>query len=267
MRQDPFSRCHPGVQLLFFLGAIGFGVVFQHPAYLLAGGVCAAGYYLLLHGAKGWRHLSMWLPVFAVLTLVNPLFNPRGEHVLLVVFGRPYTWEALLYGAVIAGAIPALSLLLVLVFRLIPRFFRQIRQISGARRSVGKGAGDRYRDKVTDGLTVLSAMTSWALEGSLVTAASMRSRGYGAGRRSSFQVYRMTGQDGMLLGWMLLLGGVVLASAALGGVTAVFVPSLNLAPVSGVYALGFGAYWGYLLIPTLLHLREALQWRILKFKI
>ena len=176
MRQDPFSRCHPGVQLLFFLGAIGFGVVFQHPAYLLAGGVCAAGYYLLLHGAKGWRHLSMWLPVFAVLTLVNPLFNPRGEHVLLVVFGRPYTWEALLYGAVIAGvfvvmmlwfgcynevmtsdrflclfgrAIPALSLLLVLVFRLIPRFFRQIRQISGARRSVGKGAGDRYRDKVT----------------------------------------------------------------------------------------------------------------------
>ena len=62
-------------------------------------------------------------------------------------------------------AIPALSLLLVLVFRLIPRFFRQIRQISGARRSVGKGAGDRYRDKVADGLTVLSAMTSWALEG------------------------------------------------------------------------------------------------------
>ena len=76
----------------------------------------------------------------------------------MVVFGRPYTWEALLYGAVIAGvfvvmmlwfgcynevmtsdrflclfgrAIPALSLLLVLVFRLIPRFFRQIRQISG----------------------------------------------------------------------------------------------------------------------------------------
>ena len=132
---------------------------------------------------------------------------------------------------------------------------------------MGKGAGDRYRDKVADGLTVLSAMTSWALEGSLVTAASMRSRGYGAGRRSSFQVYRMTGQDGMLLGWMLLLGGVVLASAALGGVTAVFVPNLNLAPVSGVYALGFGAYWGYLLIPTLLHLREALQWRILKFKI
>ena len=95
----------------------------------------------------------------------------------------------------------------------------------------------------------------------------MRSRGYGAGRRSSFQVYRMTGQDGMLLGGMLLLGGVVLASAALGGVTAVFIPSLNLAPVSGVYALGFGAYWGYLLIPTVLHLREALQWRILKSKI
>ena len=46
MDRDPFSRCHPAVQFLFFLGAIGFGVVIQHPAYLLAGWVAAAGYYL-----------------------------------------------------------------------------------------------------------------------------------------------------------------------------------------------------------------------------
>ena len=34
-RYDGFSDCHPAVNFLFFVGAIGFGVVIQHPAYVL----------------------------------------------------------------------------------------------------------------------------------------------------------------------------------------------------------------------------------------
>lgn len=294
MREDPLSRCHPAVQFLFFLGAIGFGVVIQHPAYLLTGWVAATGYYLLLHGAGGWKQVAMWLPVFAVLTIVNPLFNPHGEHVLFTVFGRPYTWEALAYGGVIAGVfvvmmlwfgcynavmtsdkfmslfgnlIPSLSLLLVMVFRLVPRFFRQTRQLLGTRRSVGKGAGSGYREKVAAGMTVLSSMTSWALEGSIITAASMRSRGYGAARRSCFRIFHVAVRDWALLVTMLLLAAAVLGVAALGGVAADFIPRLSFAPISGWYAFGFVAYCGYLLIPTVLHLREALQWHILRSRI
>ena len=55
MRQDAFSKQHPLVNFVFFAGAICFGVVIQHPAYLLAGVVCAATYYLLLNGRKGWK--------------------------------------------------------------------------------------------------------------------------------------------------------------------------------------------------------------------
>lgn len=294
MRKDPFSRCHPVVQFLFFLGAIGFGVVIQHPAYLLAGWVAAIGYYLLLHGTGGWKQVAMWLLVFAVLTILNPLFNPRGEHVLFTVLGRPYTGEALAYGGVIAGVfvvmmlwfgcynavmtsdkfmslfgnlIPSLSLLLVMIFRLVPRFFRQTRQLLGTRRSLGKGAGSGYRDKVAAGMTVLSSMTSWALEGSVITAVSMRSRGYGTAKRSCFQIFHVTARDWALLVTMLLLAAAVLVTAALGGVAADFIPRLSFAPISGWYALGFVTYCGYLLIPTVLHLREALQWHILRSRI
>ncbi len=46
----------------------------------------------------------MWLPVFVALTVLNPLFNPRGEHVLFTIFlGGPTPGEALAYGGVIAG--------------------------------------------------------------------------------------------------------------------------------------------------------------------
>ena len=37
-------------------------------------------------------------------------------------------------------------------------------------------------DKLQDSVTILSALTDWALEGSIVAAGSMSSRGYGCGK-------------------------------------------------------------------------------------
>ena len=172
--KDAFSKCHPAVNFLFFVGAIGCGVVIQHPAYLIAGIVAGAVYYLLLSGRKGWKTILAMFPLFAFLTAINPLFNTYGEKVLLHIFGRPYTLEALLYGAAIAAMfvamllwfgcynkvltsdkftslfgnlIPSISLLLVMVLRMVPNFMRKTKQIIGARRSIGKGAGDAASNK------------------------------------------------------------------------------------------------------------------------
>ena len=179
MRSDAFSKRHPAVNFAFFLGAICSAVIIQHPAYLAVGIISGSCYYLLLHGRKGLRNIFSMLPLFLVLTLINPLFNRYGERVLFWYFGRPYTWEALLYGMAISGiflemllwfgcynavltsdkftslfgnVIPALSLLLVMVLRLIPNFLRKATQIAGARKSIGKGAaeGDTNKEKLED---------------------------------------------------------------------------------------------------------------------
>ena len=191
MRSDAFSKRHPAVNFAFFLGAICSAVIIQHPAYLAVGIISGSCYYLLLHERKGLRNILSMLPLFLVLTLINPLFNRYGERVLFWYFGRPYTWEALLYGMAISGiflemllwfgcynavltsdtftslfgnVIPALSLLLVMVLRLIPNFMRKAAQIAGARKSIGKGAaeGDTTREKLEDGMSILGALTSWA---------------------------------------------------------------------------------------------------------
>ena len=292
MRNDAFSKCHPAVNFLFFVGAIGCGVVIQHPAYLLAGLITGAVYYLLLNGRKGWKTILGMLPLFALLTAMNPLFNIHGETALFHIFGRPYTFEALLYGAAIAAMfvsmllwlgcynkvltsdkftslfgnlIPAISLLLVMVLRMVPNFIRKTQQIIGARRSIGKGTGEAAvnKEKLNDGMTVLGALTSWALEGSVVTGDSMRARGYGCTKRSSFMIYRMTATDCLLLSIMATLFAVTIAAACLGQMTATFTPTLDIAPVSG----GVIAYTGYLLIPTALHIKEAIQWHISRSQI
>ena len=75
---DAFSKCHPAVNFLFFVGAIGMSVVIQHPAYLLAGIVTGAGYCLLLIGTKGWNTILSLLPMFMILAGINPLLNTLG---------------------------------------------------------------------------------------------------------------------------------------------------------------------------------------------
>ena len=292
MKYDAFSKCHPAVNFLFFVGAIGCGVVIQHPAYLIAGIVAGAVYYLLLSGRKGWKTILAMFPLFAFLTAINPLFNTYGERVLFHVFNRPYTFEALLYGTAVAAMfvamllwfgcynkvltsdkftslfgnlIPAISLLLVMVFRMVPNFMRKTRQIIAARKSIGKGAGEAAtnKEKLSDGMTVLGSLTSWALEGSVVTGDSMRARGYGCAKRTSFMIYRMGMTDWTLLVVQTVLLALVILAACFGQLNAAFTPQFHIAPVSW----GIAPYTAFLLIPTVMHIKEALQWHISRFKI
>ena len=296
MTVDAFSKRHPIVNFLFFLGAIGFGMVIQHPSYLVAGFISGTTYYLLLNGKKGMKMLMALLPLFLFMTAINPLFNVYGKTLLFHVFGRPYTLEALLYGAAIAAVlvvmliwfgcynvvltsdkftslfgnlIPALSLLLVMVLRLIPNLMRKAAQLTGARKSIGKGIMENAtnQEKVSAGMTILSALADWALEGGVVTGDSMRSRGYGSAKRTSFMIYRMTGIDGALLVLQCLLAAAVLMTILSGGTTATYTPDYYIAPVSGMHIMGLVAYCAYLSIPTVLHIKEAIQWHITRSKI
>ena len=289
---DAFSKCHPAVNFLFFVGAIGLTVVIQHPVFLLAGILTGGIYYLLLNGKKGWKTILSLLPMFIILTTINPLLNTLGATPLFYLWGRPYTLEALFYGGALAsmfvimmlwfgcynkvltsdkftslfgGLIPSISLLLVMILRMIPNFIRKTQQIIGARKSIGKGAGEAAttKEKLSDGMTVLGALTSWALEGSVVTGDSMRARGYGCAKRTSFMIYRMKAHDWILVVIMTALLALTITALCLGQSAAAFVPDIEIAPPSW----GLAAYTGYLLIPTALHIKEAIQWHISRSKI
>jgi len=291
MTKDAFSKYHPLTNFLFFAGAIAFGVLIQHPAYIAAGLLTGSIYYLLLNGRKGIRFFLAMVPLFLLLTFINPLFNTRGDTELFRIFGRRYTWEALLYGAAVAGVfvnmliwfgcynkvltsdkftslfgslIPSISLLLVMVLRMVPNLMRKAAQIAGARRSIGKGIAESAsaKEKLLSGGAVLGALTGWALEGGIVTGDSMRSRGYGSAKRTSFMIYRFAGADLALLGALLALAVTTVLFSLGGSAAAAYTPTLSIAPVTGKNIIGLAAYAVYLLIPTLLRGKEALQWHI-----
>ncbi len=296
MKQDAFSKLHPAVNLLFFIGAICFGVLLQHPVYLLAGIFASGVYYFVLNGRKGVKTILLMIPLFIFITLFNPIVNTRGITVLFTYFDRPYTLEALIYGVAVAATFvlmllwfgcygkvltgdkftclfgnlaPSLSLLLVMVFRMIPSLLQKAKQIIGVRSSIGKGTAEKssLKDKLGSGMTVIGVLTSWALEGSITTSDSMRSRGYGTSKRTSFMVYRMAKTDWISVFVMLVLLGIVIFFAVNGGMNAEFLPERNITPIKGVNIIGFISYLGYLMIPTIMNIKEVAQWNISKLKI
>ena len=286
MRNDGFSKLHPLTNFLFFIGAIGFGVIFQHPAYLMVGASAGVLYYSLLLGRKVLKALIAMIPLFLLVALLNPLFNTRGEHTLFFLFGRPYTLEALCYGAGIGGILvitllwfgcynrimtedkftalfgsvaPSLSLLMVMVFRLIPGLQRKAKQITDARKAIGLGGENApKKEKLRSAMTVMLSLTGWSLESGILTADSMRSRGYGTTKRTQFHLYRITASDWVALGWMALTAAVTLWGGFTGSTEAIYTPVLSFAPVTPVLA----GYCLFLLTPTIIHLKEVLRCRI-----
>ena len=286
MKQDAFSGLHPAVNFIYFAVVMVFGMVIQHPVFLAAGLLGAICYYLLLRGIRGLKFLLALVPLLLGVAAVNPLFNREGETVLFYIFGSPYTFESLVYGMVLSAVllnmvlwfqcfgavmtgdkftslfgnlIPALSLLLVMILRMVPGLIRKGQQITQARKSLGKGFSGNTKDNIREAGAILGCLTTWALEGGIVTADSMRSRGYGTAKRTGFMIYRMHARDCCLLGLTLILTAAVSVVMSTGGTTAAFTPRWHIAPV---HPSGLIAYGALTLIPTLFHLQEALSWHI-----
>ena len=295
MRQTYFAKLHPALCFGFFAAVLCLTVVVQHPAYLavsLLAGVCLN---VSLSGLRALKRFARLVPLWAVLAGINPILNPRGAQVLFTYLGRPYTWEALCYGMAVAGMFlamlqwfsaynavmtedkfvylfarlaPATALLLTTVLRMIPNLVRRAAQITGARQGVGLGgAGKGLRDKIQSGISVLSVLTTWALEGGEVTADSMNSRGYGASRRTSFYAYAWKAADRALAGAGALLLAAVLTALIRGGGRAEYTPAMTIAPVTGMNLAYLAAYLLLLMGPSLLNLKEDIQWRISRSKI
>ena len=291
-----FSDCHPSVNFIFYIAAIGLGMCFSHPLFLLCAFLLSVSYYWILKKNVG-RYLLRMVFVFAAISLINPIFSTYGETVLFSCFrGRPYTFEALCYGISIGAMFatimtwfasynevmtsdkflycfgklaPAVSLILTMVFRLVPSFQKKIEQIASARRCIGMSVKNGTKsEKIEHGMTIVSALTSWALEGGVVMADSMRSRGYGCGKRTSFSIYKFRKSDRSLLCIMSILIALIIVCAWKGGMRVEFFPCISMKGLDNIWtSLGVGAYVMFLSIPTVLHILEEITWRILKSKI
>lgn len=289
--QRGFVGLHPAVALSYLVVVVVLSVMMDNLGFQALGLLGAMALYIYEQGERAWRTFGFLALAFALITLVNPLFNAQGDTVLFSwLGGRPFTLEALVCGLSAAtlfisvllwflglssalspealtylfGRIaPTFTLLLVMVVAMIPRFRQQGKRIMEAREGIGQSPSRGPLGKrVASGSTFLATLTSSSLEGSVVAADSMASRGYGTGRRSVFADYRFTARDGVVLGVMAVALVLTLGGFLSGATSMEFFPRLGWPTLTPVGIVGLGGFALYGLIPTFVDIWEDASWRI-----
>ena len=292
-----FKIYHPVVNFIYFLFVIGFSCFFMHPICLGISLVCSFVYSVMLKGKKAIKtNLLYMLPLFIITALINPAFNHQGVTILCYLpGGNPLTMESVVYGLAAAAmiisvichftcynevmtsdkfmylfgkVIPAMSLVISMTLRFVPRFVSQLKSVANAQRCMGRDVSSgSVVKRAKCGLAILSAMTTWALENSIDTADSMKSRGYGQGGRTAFSVFTFDKRDAKALTAIIVLGIYVLAGSFLGGMDFAYFPYFTARKISAFEVSLFVSYLLLCITPVVIELWEVRKWKSLKSKI
>ena len=294
---NEFKTYHPIVNFVYFLFVIGFSCVFMNPVCLAVSLVCAFVYSVMLKGKNAVKtNLKYMLPMLLFAALINPAFNHEGATIIKYLpSGNPLTLESVIYGLAAAvmivsvicwfscyneimtsdkfiylfgRIIPSLSLILSMTLRFVPRFSAQLKTVASAQRCMGRDVSNgSIIQRAKHGLSILSVMTTWALENAIETADSMKSRGYGHPGRTAFSIFTFDKRDKKALLCITLLGIYALVGKLAGGMYFRYFPSIKTNDFSIFGFSVFAAYFMLCMCPIIIELREAARWKAIKSKI
>lgn len=292
-RNDSFSGYHPIVNLMYFICAIGYALAFTNPVCLGISFIGAFVYSVILRGQRGFiTNLKYMIPLIILTALFNPAFSHQGVTILAYLpLGNPLTLESIAYGIMAAFLLvcvlcwfscfnavissdkmvylfgrlaPVLSLVLSMTLKFIPELTSQFGKVYRAQKASGYSVNGRYFRRVRTGCHVLSAVVTWSLERALVTADSMRSRGYGLPGRTAFSLFRFRKRDVRALVYMLVSGGYVLWGSMKGGFKFWYYPAIR-GNLTGTLTVSMYIVYACLIgLPIFVHVRDAVRQRHMK---
>lgn len=282
------------MNFLYFGLVIAFTMFLMHPVSLAISLVSALVYAVYLNGRRAVRASLLYLlPMMAVAALVNPAFNHKGATILTYLpSGNPLTLESILYGAAAAAMlaavitwfscytavmtsdkfvylfgriIPALSLVLSMALRFVPKFKAQFQTVSEAQRCIGRDVSNGgVIQRLRNGITILSIMVTWSLENAIETADSMKSRGYGLPGRTAFSIYRFDSRDRAALAWLLYCGFFLFCGGMAKGFYWRYYPTAKGVPLTPLTVSLQLVYLALCLTPVILNMRADWAWHVLQ---
>ena len=292
--RDTFSGYHPTINFLYFALVLLFSMCLMHPVYLAISLTGALTYDIYLKGQKAVRFAVMGLlPMAALAALVNPAFNHEGQTILTYLpGGNPLTLESMLYGVAAAvmlasvvlwfssynevmtsdkfvylfgRVIPALSLVLSMALRFIPKFKSQMDVVAEAQSCIGRDTktGSVIR-RVSNAIKIFSIMVTWSLENAIETADSMRSRGYGLPGRTAYSIYRFDDRDKNVLAWLSFCGTYLVSGWMAGGTYFRYYPTVKSVVLTPMTVGFMCVYLALVLTPVILDRKEDRQWNSLQ---
>ena len=291
--ESGLSLYHPWVSFIYFAAVIAGTLLFIHPVFVGVSLLCAIFASVMINGRKTiLATLGFGIPMFIFIALANPLFNHRGATILFYLFENPVTLEAIVYGIVSAGMmfaaviwftcyntvvtsdkfiyifgriLPSVALIVSMTLSLIPRLIEQVKVIADSQRSIGLDwKSGSIKQRIRAGARVLSILVSWALEDAVITADSMRARGYGQKKRSTFSIFRFGKKDAKMLVLVLVLFAAEIFTYISGRGTMEFYPAMVFPEIDFIDVIIYVLYIMLGILPAVIQIKEDLKWKQLK---
>jgi energy-coupling factor transport system permease protein len=288
--RDAFSSYHPAVNFLYFALVLLCSMFLMHPVSLCISFISAICYYITLRGKKALSFLMKGvLPLLLLTAIINPAFNHAGQTILCYLpTGNPLTAESILYG-IAAGVmlmsvllwfacftevmtsdkfiylfgkiIPAMSLVLSMTMRFVPRFKEQFQTVKEAQAGLGRDMSKGpLLKRIRCAVECFSIVVTWSLEHGIDTADSMKARGYGTTKRTAYSIYRFEERDRTACVFLLFCGIFLLAGGVSGALYWRYFPkpwgSLK-APLTIVLQI---IYFALCLMPVAIDRKEERTW-------
>ena len=291
MIKDGFYNYHPTVNLSYFTLVITYSMLLTHPVAQIIALVCAVTYAVSVEGKKSvFFLLKFCLPMVLLTAFINPAFSHEGVTILYYFSsGNPLTLESILYGVgagvmlvtvilwfsafsrivtsdkfiyLFGKVIPALSLVLSMSLRFVPKFKKQTEVVVEAQRCLGRdiSTGSLWQ-RFKTAVVILSIMITWALENAIETADSMKSRGYGLKGRTAFSIYRMDDRDKYTLLWLGFCGLFITVGVMLSAFGFRYFPSIRYAAFDMTTIPFYTVYLGLCITPVVLNFTEERKWK------
>ncbi|MCD8026604.1 MAG: energy-coupling factor transporter transmembrane protein EcfT [Clostridiales bacterium] len=292
--KDTFIKMHPTVGFVYFSFVILLSAFLMNPICLLLSFVCALMNTAYLNGGKTARLCLVYiLPMFILISVINPVFNHEGATIITYFSsGNPLTLESIVYGAAAAilmasvilwfsffntvmtsdkivylfgRILPSLSLVLSMTLRFVPKFSAQFKTVRNAQKCIGRDISDgSLLRRIKNAVKIVSVMITWSLENAIETADSMKSRGYGLKGRTSYSVYRFDKRDLITLILTLVPGFGIVISAISGAISFSYFPYLKGDLFTPLTVITYIAYAVLMLLPLIINAKEDISWKRLR---
>lgn len=201
---DRFSKLHPIMQMLFFIFSLVLVISANNPIISAVSLICAFLYSIKLRGKNAFTSLKLVVFLLATVSVFNMIFAHYGQTIMFTIKSVDYSLEPLFYGfnqgMVLSSVIiwfdalsrvidserviylfrfsPKIALIFSMVLGFIPRFTKKLRDINDAKKGLGILDEKGLVNRVKSAINTMSALITYSLESSIITADSMQARGY-----------------------------------------------------------------------------------------
>lgn len=215
---NAITRLHPFSILIYTAAAVTGALTIKNPIFLLISIFFACIIFIQISPLKAaLKELLFFGILMLAMTVINPIFNHRGNTPIVFINNLPITFEAIIYGVIssisiisviiwcriftialttdmllflIGNVSPNIAVLISLALRFIPDLKLQWKKIKNSAVVSGNFNCESFILKIKSYLTVFSALITNSLENAVQTANSMKARGFELKNKTTLSIYK-----------------------------------------------------------------------------